>query len=126
MTALENVEIKLLTGCSDIFSGITVDEELLAKTSALFERQLEQSLVVWREAKRRGIWLRIPHDRTELIPIAQKFGFVLRLDTNALQRHRTHSVWLSQKSWFFLSSPTSREVFYAVTSLCLHCGASSA
>ncbi|CAF2028995.1 unnamed protein product [Rotaria magnacalcarata] len=77
MTAVENVEAKSLTGCSDMYSGITVDKELLAKTSVLFEHQLEQSLIAWREAKRRGIWLPIPHDRTELIPIAQKFGFVL-------------------------------------------------
>ncbi|CAF4289178.1 unnamed protein product [Rotaria socialis] len=77
MTTLENVETKLLTGCSDMYSGITVDKELLAKTCVLFERQLEQSLLAWREAKRRGIWLPIPHDRTELISIAQKFGFVL-------------------------------------------------
>jgi hypothetical protein len=70
-------EVILLTGPGDMFQGITVDRKLLAKTSPLFERQLEQSLVAWRQAKRRGIWLSIPHDRTELIPIAQKFGFVL-------------------------------------------------
>ncbi len=70
-------EITLLTGPGDIFSGVTVDRKLLAKTPALFERQLEQSLVAWRQAKRRGIWLSIPHDQTELIPVAQKLGFVL-------------------------------------------------
>ncbi|CAF1233758.1 unnamed protein product [Didymodactylos carnosus] len=70
-------KITLLTGCDDIYSGVTVDQNLLAKTSTLFERQLEQSLIAWRQAKRRGIWLSIPHDRTELIPIAQKFGFIL-------------------------------------------------
>ncbi|CAF3507936.1 unnamed protein product [Rotaria socialis] len=70
-------KIILLTGTGDIFSGVTVDKNLLAKTCVLFERQLEQSLLAWREAKRRGIWLPIPHDRTELISIAQKFGFVL-------------------------------------------------
>ncbi|CAF4377266.1 unnamed protein product [Rotaria sp. Silwood2] len=70
-------EIKLLTGCGDIFSGVTIDKKLLAKTSTQFERQLEQSLEAWRQEKRRGIWLSIPHDRTELISIAQKFGFVL-------------------------------------------------
>jgi hypothetical protein len=70
-------EVTLLSGHGDIFSGVTVDRKLLAKTPALFERQLEQSLAAWRQAKRRGIWLSIPHDRTELIPSAQKFGFVL-------------------------------------------------
>jgi hypothetical protein len=70
-------EVELLTGKGDIFHGVTVDSKLLAKTPALFERQLEKSLAAWREAKRRGIWLSIPHDRTELIPIAQKLGFVL-------------------------------------------------
>ncbi len=73
----EDEKVALLTGPGDIFQGITVDRKLLAKTPPLFERQLEQSLVAWRQAKRRGIWLSIPHDRTELIPIAQKFGFVL-------------------------------------------------
>ena len=72
-----NEEVVLLTGGGDIFDGVTVDQKLLAKTPALFERQLEQSIATWREAKRRGIWLSIPHDRTELIPTAQKLGFVL-------------------------------------------------
>ena len=73
----DQTEIKLLTGNDDIYSGITVDPKLLAKTPTLFEQQLEKSLAAWREAKRRGIWLSIPHDRTELIPVAQKLGFVL-------------------------------------------------
>jgi hypothetical protein len=73
----KNEEVVLLTGAGDIFQGITVDQKLLAKTTTAFEHQLEQSLAAWRQAKRRGIWLSIPHDRTELIPIAQKFGFVL-------------------------------------------------
>ncbi|CAF1068997.1 unnamed protein product [Rotaria sordida] len=80
MTTIQNQEcdqVTLLTGPGDIYSGVTVDKTLLAKTPALFERQLEQSLAAWRQAKRRGIWLSIPHDRTELIPIAQKLGFVL-------------------------------------------------
>ena len=70
-------QIELLTGKIDMFSGVTVNENLLAKTCELFERQLELSLKAWREAKRRGIWLSIPADRTVLIPIAQKFGFTL-------------------------------------------------
>ena len=73
----ENEKIPLLTGSEDLYSGVTVDEKLLAKTPALFERQLEQSIAAWRTAKRRGIWLSIPHNRTELIPVAQKLGFVL-------------------------------------------------
>jgi len=74
---VDSDEVILLTGEDDMFSGVTVDQKLLAKTPAAFERQLEQSLDAWRKAKRRGIWLSIPHDRTELIPIAQKLGFVL-------------------------------------------------
>ncbi|CAF3035276.1 unnamed protein product, partial [Rotaria sp. Silwood2] len=62
MTHIENhedIEMKLLTGHSDIYSGVTVDKKLLAKTSTQFERQLEQSLEAWRQEKRRGIWLSI-------------------------------------------------------------------
>jgi hypothetical protein len=87
-------EVTLLTGNGDIFSGVTVDQKLLAKTPALFERQLEQSLVAWRQAKRRGIWLSIPHDRTELIPIAQKLGFVLH---HAVPEYVMLTHWLDEK-----------------------------
>jgi hypothetical protein len=87
-------EVVLLTGRSDIFDGITVDQKLLAKTPALFERQLEQSLAAWRQAKRRGIWLSIPHDRTELIPVAQKLGFVLH---HAKPDYVMLSHWLDEK-----------------------------
>jgi hypothetical protein len=94
MSTTQNEELILLTGHGDIFDGITVDQKLLAKTPALFERQLEQSLVVWRQAKRRGIWLSIPHDRTELIPIAQKLGFVLH---HAKPDYVMLSHWLDEK-----------------------------
>jgi hypothetical protein len=87
-------EVVLLTGRSDIFDGITVDQKLLAKTPALFEHQLEQSLATWRQAKRRGIWLSIPHDRTELIPVAQKLGFVLH---HAVPDYVMLTHWLDEK-----------------------------
>ncbi|CAF4055213.1 unnamed protein product [Rotaria sp. Silwood1] len=87
-------QVTLLTGRGDIYSGITIDSKLLAKTSALFESQLEQSLVAWRQAKRRGIWLSIPHDRTELIPIAQKLGFILH---HAKPDHVMLTHWLDEK-----------------------------
>ncbi|CAF3740637.1 unnamed protein product, partial [Rotaria sp. Silwood1] len=87
-------QVTLLTGRGDIFSGITVDSKLLAKTSALFEHQLEQSLVAWRQAKRRGIWLSIPHNRTELIPIAQKLGFILH---HAKPDYVMLTHWLDEK-----------------------------
>jgi hypothetical protein len=70
-------DVPLLAGTDDMYAGVTVDKTLFAKTPVLFERQLERSLIAWRQAKRRGIWLSIPHDRTELILVAQKCGFVL-------------------------------------------------
>jgi hypothetical protein len=90
----ENEKVTLLTGHGDMFSGVTVDQKLLAKTSALFECQLEQSLAAWRQAKRRGIWLSIPCDRTELISIAQKFGFVLH---HAKPDYVMLTHWLDEK-----------------------------
>jgi 8-oxo-dGTP diphosphatase len=97
MTTIEidnHEEVKLLVGDDDIYSGVTVDQKLLAKTPALFERQLEQSLVAWRQAKRRGIWFSIPHDRTELIPIAQKAGFVFH---HARSDYIMLTHWLDEK-----------------------------
>lgn len=70
-------DFALLSGKSDIFSGVTVDPKLLAETTELFEKQLEKSLEAWRSEKKRGIWLSIPSHRTVLIPIAQKLGFTL-------------------------------------------------
>ncbi|CAF0743918.1 unnamed protein product [Adineta ricciae] len=89
-----NEEIVLLTGTDDIYFGVTVDKSLLAKTPALFERQLEKSIETWRQTKRRGIWLSIPHDRTELIPIAQKLGFVLH---HAKHDYVMLTHWLDEK-----------------------------
>jgi hypothetical protein len=89
-----NEEVQLLTGNGDVFSGVTVDQKLLAKSSALYEWQLEQSLVAWRQTKRRGIWLSIPHDRIELIPIAQKADFVLH---HARSDYIMLAHWLDEK-----------------------------
>jgi hypothetical protein len=91
---MTSIEIKLLTGNDDMYAGITVDPKLLAKTSVLFEQQLEKSLVAWREAERRGIWLSIPYNRTELIPIAQKLGFVLH---HAKPDYVMLTHWLDEK-----------------------------
>jgi hypothetical protein len=102
-----NEEVVLLTGAGDIFHGVTVDQKLLAKTTTAFEHQLEQSLAAWRQAKRRGIWLSIPHDRTELIPIAQKFGFVL---------HHARSDFVMLTHWLDEKEPNQLPT-YAISSI---------
>jgi hypothetical protein len=99
-------EVQLLTGNGDVFSGMWRSGRLLAKTPALFERQLEQSLVAWRQAKRRGIWLSIPHDRTELIPIAQKAGFVL---------HHARSDYVMLTHWLDENDPNQLPTYATST-----------
>ncbi|CAE8718254.1 unnamed protein product, partial [Polarella glacialis] len=65
-----------LQGKSDPFDGITVDAACLPKDPAEFSKLLDQSLEVWRTKGTRGVWLKIPIEKSKLIPVAVERGFV--------------------------------------------------
>jgi len=59
----------------DQFGGIIVDVEQLPEDVAEFTERLGHSLEVWRAEGRRLVWLDVPRQRAQLIPLATTAGF---------------------------------------------------
>jgi len=64
----------LLEATTDMFGGVTVDSELPENPSE-FEEILSRSIEAWRADGKRLAWIRIPIDRSALIPVAVQHGF---------------------------------------------------
>ncbi len=67
-----------LKGSVDVFNGVKVDCKLLSTSQAegeTFRGLLSESIRVWKEEKRTGVWLMIPNDVASLIPHALDLGF---------------------------------------------------
>jgi len=70
-------ETSILNGKKDVYKGITVNPEELPNCTPLeFDDILKASLEYWRNEKLRGIWLGIPIEKSNLIPIAVDNGFI--------------------------------------------------
>ena len=56
------------------FNGVTVKRHHLEEIpdSLTFQKRLESSLKTWKEEGRRGIWLQIPTEKADMIPVATK------------------------------------------------------
>ncbi|CEM16467.1 unnamed protein product [Vitrella brassicaformis CCMP3155] len=67
-------EPHLLGGKQDAYGGLIVDPQTLHRDKQEFERTLESSLVHWRQAGYRGIWMKIPKDLVHLVPVAVQKG----------------------------------------------------
>jgi 8-oxo-dGTP pyrophosphatase MutT (NUDIX family) len=61
----------------DAFHGVTIDLGKLSMNVNEFNDRLIQSLDTFRQQKKRGVWLRIPQEKSEYIPIGvnQQFQF---------------------------------------------------
>eukprot|EP01132_Coremiostelium_polycephalum_P005830 gene5830-7255_t len=72
-----NLPLKgLLRGDTDIFDGVTVsDITQLPDDIPTFESMLSKSLEFWIENNRRGIWIKIPQNKSFLIQTAVNQGF---------------------------------------------------
>jgi len=60
---------------NDRFEGIYVKNLPCCKSK--FKDQLEQSLKIWKDNNRRGVWLKIPVDKIDLTSVAIDNGFTL-------------------------------------------------
>jgi hypothetical protein len=65
--------VVVLSGTEDVFDGITVSVD--GYDAAEFDAILASSLRVWRDDRKRGIWLRISRANSRLIPVAVKHDF---------------------------------------------------
>lgn len=58
-----------------MYNGVIVDADKLPATAEIFQESLGLSLKAWREAGRRGIWLKLPKKHASYVPIAADAGF---------------------------------------------------
>jgi len=59
----------------DYYSGVLIESEKLPTNPEQFRNELQESLEKWRDSKRKGVWLKIPIQKSNFIPISVEFGF---------------------------------------------------
>eukprot|EP00878_Enallax_costatus_P032166 GHUV01035277.1.p1 GENE.GHUV01035277.1~~GHUV01035277.1.p1 ORF type:complete len:254 (+),score=37.71 GHUV01035277.1:51-812(+) len=83
----------LLDAEEDKYDGIIINTDSLPKDPATFRAALQQSLKAWSEQGKRGVWLKIPRELSQLIPIAVEPGFTFH---HAEQDHVMMTKWLPE------------------------------
>ncbi|KAG2676338.1 hypothetical protein I3843_12G048500 [Carya illinoinensis] len=68
-------EKRVLDAFDDEYGGVVVDPERLPANPSSFASILHASLSRWKKMGKKGIWLKLPVDRSELVPYAIKEGF---------------------------------------------------
>ncbi|CAN8267164.1 unnamed protein product [Cochlearia groenlandica] len=68
-------EILLLDAYDDEYGGVVVDHSRLPSNPNTFASMLQNSLLDWRRKGKKGVWLKLPVEQSELVPIAVKEGF---------------------------------------------------
>ncbi|XP_050376250.1 nudix hydrolase 8 [Argentina anserina] len=68
-------DIRVLDAFDDEYGGVIVDPERLPENADAFAYILNSSLSHWRLQRKKGIWLKLPVERAELVPVAIKEGF---------------------------------------------------
>jgi 8-oxo-dGTP pyrophosphatase MutT (NUDIX family) len=84
----------LLKCAVDRYNGVLVDEVSLPAHAAEFETSLDASLQSWISDGRRGIWIKVPIEKSALIPVAVSKGFVFH---HAQPSHVMLTRWLSSE-----------------------------
>lgn len=59
----------------DIYNGINITEDIKSCSPETFEQRLQGSMNLWKGDNRKGVWLRIPIECSELVPAATRHGF---------------------------------------------------
>jgi 8-oxo-dGTP pyrophosphatase MutT (NUDIX family) len=68
--------MKILEATINPFKGVHLVQEALPETAEEFGQRLPASLLAWREAGYRVVWLQLPLNKATLIPVAVAAGFV--------------------------------------------------
>lgn len=65
----------ILGAFDDEYGGVVIDPNRLPQNSYAFASMLCLSLSHWKKLGKKGIWLKLPLDKCDLVPIAVKEGF---------------------------------------------------
>ncbi|KAK1438761.1 hypothetical protein QVD17_04571 [Tagetes erecta] len=68
-------EPRVLDAFDDEYGGVVVNPEKLPSETNVFASILRSSLSVWKKEGKKGIWLKLPVDKCDLVPIAVREGF---------------------------------------------------
>ncbi|KAH7514225.1 hypothetical protein FEM48_Zijuj11G0066200 [Ziziphus jujuba var. spinosa] len=68
-------ETRVLDAVDDQYGGVVVDPEKLPANPSAFAHILHYSLSHWKKKGKKGIWLKLPVERSDLVPAAVKEGF---------------------------------------------------
>ncbi|KAF7849709.1 hypothetical protein BT93_L0369 [Corymbia citriodora subsp. variegata] len=68
-------ESRVLDAYDDEYGGALVDPDKLPAEASLFAAMLRLSLSRWKIEGKKGIWLKLPSELSEFVPIAVKEGF---------------------------------------------------
>ncbi|KAI5074702.1 hypothetical protein GOP47_0010663 [Adiantum capillus-veneris] len=65
----------ILAGRDDRYGGFIVDSTSLPSDPSTFLENLRHSLLQWKSQSKKGIWLKLPIENVDLVPLAVKEGF---------------------------------------------------
>ncbi|KAM7491181.1 hypothetical protein LguiA_034102 [Lonicera macranthoides] len=68
-------DISVLDAFDDEYGGVIVNPERLPSNPHVFASVLRSSLSHWKIKGKEGVWLKLPLEKSELVPIAVKEGF---------------------------------------------------
>ncbi|KAL1548002.1 nudix (nucleoside diphosphate linked moiety X)-type motif 8, variant 2 [Salvia divinorum] len=66
---------RVLDAFDDEYEGVVVNPELLPSNPHVFASALRSSLHHWKLKGKKGVWLKLPVERSELVPLAVQEGF---------------------------------------------------
>ncbi|KAH7422947.1 hypothetical protein KP509_12G033000 [Ceratopteris richardii] len=83
----------LLDGEHDNYGGFIIEPSSLPPHPSVFRGSLRSSISQWKSELKKGIWLKLPIENAELVPIAVKEGFVYH---HAEQEYLMLTLWIHE------------------------------
>ncbi|XP_028069091.1 nudix hydrolase 8-like [Camellia sinensis] len=81
-------EMGVLDAFDDEYGGVIVNPERLPPHPKVFASRLHLSLSHWKTKEKKGVWLKLPLERSELVPVAVKVNLhILNFHKNHLSRN---------------------------------------
>ncbi|CAL0312297.1 unnamed protein product [Lupinus luteus] len=73
--SLYSRNLRVLDAFDDEYGGVLIDPDRLSANPSVFAPMLRFSLSHWKKMGKKGIWLKLPLEQSDLVPIAVKEGF---------------------------------------------------
>ncbi|KAG5061379.1 hypothetical protein JHK87_002408 [Glycine soja] len=75
ISSLCSRNLRVLDASDDVYEGVVIDSDRLPDNPSTFAANLRFSLHHWKKVGKKGIWLRLPSEQSDFVPIAIKQGF---------------------------------------------------